>query len=604
MLHRVLLNISSCWSCWCSCLQERQVQGGGGFVLVRGGPSVPEPVRDITGVQSFPQNLVDRCERCDLKSARTVQSYCWPGIMRGRDLVCISPRNSGKTLSHCVPLLAKILHPIFLTSMPKGIGPFVIVLLPTWEKVISAHALYDNLGHVRQSQCRSFAVHGGGAEEEQVVKMVNGCEVIVATPPSLLRLLRKRQTSLKRLRHLVFDDCDDLAENFTDEIMELMDMLAQSLASNTGRSPPQLLLYTSTWTQKVAELNDAYVQEPLSVVCSKLEMAVSMKCSLFPHVCTTEQRFSELRRLVDTIVERQYGDRIVVCTSSAQDATRIKEIFIRYSHTVLCAHENLVQDQTAAVFSQWRAPCAKDSVPILVITDAVLLKMCIDDAQCVIHFDFPASSKTAFGNRLDCLRKAFMSGETSTCSSHLFITEEALEAAHTILHLLKRFGSAIPEELIEQGKAAVQLREEKRRGQPLCENLKQWGRCRQFNEGKGSCPSRHVVVEDIDRPVTLPASGYVKIMVMNVVNASHYWARIISHRPLGGDDQSLVQNRLHLRLTMDLAMYYGDPSNLVLKGMCHKYGHPWSLCVRACVRACLRARVYIGTWCTVMLFRF
>ncbi|XP_065179009.1 uncharacterized protein LOC135809564 isoform X1 [Sycon ciliatum] len=545
-------------------MHESISRKSGGFVLVRG-QHTPEPADSVAGVHSFPNALVTRCEKCDLTAARPVQSYCWPAVMRGHDVACVSPRGTGKTLGHCVPLLAKIMNPTFTRSMPKGIGPFIVVLLPSWSKVLAAHAMYDNLGDsTRQNPCRSFPIHGGGSEEEQVTNLINGCEIIIATPASLLRLLQKRQTSLARLCHLVLDDCDQLGDLFTDELDAIMKLLEESLAANSSRSPPQVLLYTSTWTPKVGALNKAYLQNQLTIVCSKLEMAVSTGCNMLAHVTSAESRFTELRRIVDTIAEGQRGDRIVICTSSAQHADRLKEIFMRYSHSVLCAHENLVHDQLETALTHWRTPCSKASVPLLIVTDSVLLKMSIDDAHCVIHFDFP-SSKSAFGHRLDCLRKAFLAGQTELCSSHLFISEEDVESAHTIMHLLKRFGSEVPKELLKQSAQAVQLREEKRRSQPLCTSLRQWGACSQFNEGVSSCSMRHVVLEEVDQPSGIPTEGYVKVIVMSVVSASHYWGRIVSHRSLASDVHSKIQNRTYLNLTMDLAIFYSNPENVVQK---------------------------------------
>ena len=81
-------------------------------------------------------------------------------------------------------------------------------------------------------QCRKFTKHlrnirvqivyGGGAEDECIPGLINGCEVLIATLPCLLRMLKRKCTRLDRLCHIVFDDADILAEEQTDCVKELM----------------------------------------------------------------------------------------------------------------------------------------------------------------------------------------------------------------------------------------------------------------------------------------------------------------------------------------------------------------------------------------------
>lgn len=65
-------------------------------------------------------------------------------------------------------------------------------------------------------------VFGAGAEDERILSLINGCEIIIATPPCFLRMLKKGYTRLDRLCHLVFDDADILVEERTECIKEFM----------------------------------------------------------------------------------------------------------------------------------------------------------------------------------------------------------------------------------------------------------------------------------------------------------------------------------------------------------------------------------------------
>lgn len=59
---------------------------------------------------------------------------------------------------------------------------------------------------------------GRGNIQEEMVSLINGCEVLVSTIPSLLGMMEKHCTNLERLCHLVFDTAHILVDNFAEEI--------------------------------------------------------------------------------------------------------------------------------------------------------------------------------------------------------------------------------------------------------------------------------------------------------------------------------------------------------------------------------------------------
>jgi superfamily II DNA/RNA helicase len=96
-----------------------------------------------------------------------------------------------------------------------------LILCEGWRK---ATAVYEHFRKVTKNvrSIRVQIVYGGGAEDECIPGLINGCEVLIATLPCLLRMLRKKCTRLNRLCHLVFDDADILAEEQTESVKELM----------------------------------------------------------------------------------------------------------------------------------------------------------------------------------------------------------------------------------------------------------------------------------------------------------------------------------------------------------------------------------------------
>lgn len=69
---------------------------------------------------------------------------------------------------------------------------------------------------------RVQVAYGAGAEDESIPGLINGCDLLIATLPCLLRLLKRKSTKLDRLCHIVFDDADVLVQEQTESVKEFM----------------------------------------------------------------------------------------------------------------------------------------------------------------------------------------------------------------------------------------------------------------------------------------------------------------------------------------------------------------------------------------------
>ena len=120
----------------------------------------------------------------------------------------------------------------------KMAEPFAIILAPTRELAIEIHATLLDLCWTEKVRC--IVVYGGAPVEEQLQKLGEGCDILVATPGRLLDLMRrsirvfgKRQfLSLDNLRFIVYDEADALLSpsegresSFQEEIDAIEEML-------------------------------------------------------------------------------------------------------------------------------------------------------------------------------------------------------------------------------------------------------------------------------------------------------------------------------------------------------------------------------------------
>ena len=142
---------------------------------------LPLPVCDVS---ELPQRLQTFLADRGLAAPTEVQRRCWPACLRGRDLVCVAPTGSGKTLGYALPLLER------LRSAPPAGRPAALVLVPTRELAQQVAAACAPM--LRLFGIRAEAVHGGDESRTRQLARLRGESpppaLLVATPGRLLDL--------------------------------------------------------------------------------------------------------------------------------------------------------------------------------------------------------------------------------------------------------------------------------------------------------------------------------------------------------------------------------------------------------------------------------
>ena len=168
--------------------------------------------------------------------------------------------------------------------------PRLLILVPTWCKGDQIYSHCEPMLE-RNRSIRMQLIFAGGAEDSQIIQLINGCEILIATPPCFLRMFRKGYVNLHRLCHTVFNDADVMVEDFTSEIKDIMRHYAKLLKSQPNRlAPRQAVVMTSSWSVGVASLVKAYLGNPVLIVADMIEAAIYRGVQQIPIVCLESQR--------------------------------------------------------------------------------------------------------------------------------------------------------------------------------------------------------------------------------------------------------------------------------------------------------------------------
>jgi len=292
--------------------------------------------------------------------------------MSGRDVIGIAQTGTGKTAAFALPLLHRLAanpHP------PARRSCRILVLSPTRE--LSSQILDSFRAYGRHLRIRSALAIGGVAMGSQVRALINGIDVLVATPGRLLDLVKGNAVRLSEVECLVLDEADRMLDmGFIHDIRKIIAKLP------TER---QTLMFSATMPHAIAELAAHMLRDPIKV-------AVTPVASTTERV---EQRVIRVDRpakpavLID-VLRRETIERALVFTRTKHGADKVVRGLIRAGIGAEAIHGNKSQAQRERVLAAFR----KGEIRTLVATDIAARGIDVDGISHVINFDLPNVPET------------------------------------------------------------------------------------------------------------------------------------------------------------------------------------------------------------------
>ncbi|XP_074645053.1 uncharacterized protein LOC141901607 [Tubulanus polymorphus] len=512
------------------------------------GESIPNPFNALEKSpvgECIKKAMFDRAFDAPMK----IQAYTWPAILRGSHVVGIAPSGTGKTLAYLVPLLSQLIQKSLYEQLPEGKWPKAIILSPSYKNCWNISDVINSLVGAHPA-VKALVIHAVDCEESQQIKLINGCDLLVATPHCLLRMLSNQFMDLSRLCHLVLDDAHVLTEQFTDQIREIMTLYRFAVQDfNTRPTPMQKLMFASQWTRGINSFMEAYMNDPIVYITSQFEMSVYGNVKPVLHQCDDAHLNTTILDILNNLDDET---KVVALTKEQKQAEQIYKLLMAQSrYALLCTH-TMVTSDVCEMIRRWKQANNSQSRPVLIMTDGCVPEIQLKDANCIVHCDLPTESKTKFGRRLGLMSDYFKPG-SPICTQHIIVTEKCGRQVDTLVRYLKRVGEEPTKKLLKLSHDWIWKKEENKSEQLLCHYLKAFGACRDIN----SCKYRHVLApSDVQ---VLPTSGEVKVLIINVKNASQYYVRLLEHRR--GNEVLNHFGSEYVNIVLRIAEYYGDPSN-------------------------------------------
>ena len=180
-----------------------------------------------------------------------IQEKAIPVILAGKNLIAAAQTGTGKTASFVLPILQNLINAPAVRA--KRIR--ALILTPTRELAVQVEANIAQYG--KYLSLSSMAMYGGVDSEPQKARLIEGVDILVATPGRLLDMYTRRAIHFDELEVLVLDEADRMLDmGFIADINKIVERLPEKR---------QTLLFSATLSQQVRFLARTAIDNALEI---------------------------------------------------------------------------------------------------------------------------------------------------------------------------------------------------------------------------------------------------------------------------------------------------------------------------------------------------
>jgi ATP-dependent RNA helicase RhlE len=296
-----------------------------------------------------------------------IQTQTLPVAMNGQDVIGIAQTGTGKTAAFALP----ILHRLATNRLPhERKSCRVLVLSPTRE--LSAQILDSFRTYGRHLRISAALAIGGVSMGAQVRSLLNGVDVLIATPGRLLDLLQSNALRLDRVECLVLDEADRMLDmGFIRDIKKIVAKIPKDR---------QTLFFSATMPQAIVELAGQMLRNPVKISVAPVAATADRVEQRLIHV----DRAAKPTALAD-ILKREPIDRVLVFTRTKHGADKVVRGLIKAGIAAEAIHGNKSQNQRSRVLAAFRS----GQIRTLVATDIAARGIDVDGISHVVNYDLP-----------------------------------------------------------------------------------------------------------------------------------------------------------------------------------------------------------------------
>ena len=319
--------------------------------------------------------LFKALDEMGIHTPTTIQEKSFNVILSGKDVCGIAQTGTGKTLAYLLPCLRKM-------EFSKTGYPQMLILVPTRELVAQVVEMAEQI-----CKHRNFVVtgvYGGVNMKPQADALMNGVDVVVATPGRLYDHILSSAFVTKAIKFLVIDEMDEMLEQgFRHQLTQIFDVLP---------AKRQNLLFSATMPKEIADMVETHFNFPVTVEAAPAGTPLASITQL----AYDAPNFLSKVNLLNHIIAQHPEERMVVFTKSRKFADLLYlHLLPKYGDNLGIINSNMSQNHRFESVKDFKEGVSK----ILVATDLIARGIDIIGVDKVFNFDIPEDAENYIHRR-------------------------------------------------------------------------------------------------------------------------------------------------------------------------------------------------------------
>jgi ATP-dependent RNA helicase RhlE len=295
-----------------------------------------------------------------------IQSEVIPLILANHDLLGIAPTGTGKTAAFVLPIIRKL-------NYAQGDSPRALIFVPTRELAVQ---VYENAVELaKYTDIRCVRLIGGVGMQAQIAEVIEGVDLVVATPGRFMDIYLKGKINLKKVKILVLDEADKMMDmGFLPQLNSILEVVPNKR---------QNLLFSATFHPKVEVLTEEFLDFPMKIEIAPDSVVVD---TVEQFLYSVPNARTKLNLLVHLLKNNESYSRVLVFARTRETAENIHRYLNRMEVGEWRAiHANKGQNTRINAYNEFRA----GEVRGIVATDVAARGIDISEVTHVINFDVP-----------------------------------------------------------------------------------------------------------------------------------------------------------------------------------------------------------------------
>lgn len=310
--------------------------------------------------------ITDAIQSLGYAKPTTIQNKAIPAIMHGEDLIAAAQTGTGKTASFVLPILEKLAKGE--TQRKKRIR--ALILAPTRELAEQIDQKVKQYG--QNLSLTSLAMYGGVDEKPQKQALIDGVDILIATPGRLLDLYGKRAVYFEEVEILVMDEADRMLDmGFIDDINKILDRLPTDI---------QHLLFSATLSNKVRDLAKTAVHDPFEISIAANQAS---KKNIEQWLITVDK--DKKSALLSHLIKENDWDQALIFIETKHGAAKLASQLEKRGITAEAFHSGRSQ----AIRKQLLADFKAGKIQYMIATGVGARGIDIEGLSRVINYDLP-----------------------------------------------------------------------------------------------------------------------------------------------------------------------------------------------------------------------